>query len=620
MVRLGGWRQRVAAAAASVVKGIRSGRAGEEHGGEQGGRLTRRWGKFSDQIFNMGLIKRLWLYGAWGAMLGLGRVWAVSSEWKDLKGASFRGEPVEELGSWLMFRTGAVSSKFVSMRTFAEEDCVRFHQAIASRPARAARWSEGRGQAAGELVGRLEIAERGQLMPFDFSTQPEPELLLVLYGGRRNPDAASPYFLLDNLAPFINRVQHVYPGRVAAVVWAGRQTHLNVKGLPGARTWLVVKSDKQSEIKTVSRFVPGEGFVMVLMTREGIPLIGGPVNNVGEVVNFVDGASDILWQLNPANPSGARDRLHFLRAVRPVEFAAGQADPLLLIDPLRVEALRQRGVKQVDAAFDVRADGKVEQVILLPSSVVPPALVAPLTEALRINTIFAPAILRGQAVPGAYRYGLSVGLDDPKLAADAAWVNGEARVEIPLKSWLVLKPIKVPEQVFSLIDRIGPDGTVMLSAVTAGTGSKVSVASQMNAFNSDWFTDRGAGSVQPIAGEKQAVDGETFIWKKVTPDHGVVDFLGGAGSGSHDYCIGYAWTEFESPNDLAAWMGIGSDDGLRIWVNGEQVNDRWIARTSRLDDDVVPLRLKKGKNQILIKIQNVKGLWSFTCRLRVRGT
>ncbi|MEN9635222.1 MAG: hypothetical protein RL077_3626, partial [Verrucomicrobiota bacterium] len=207
-----------------------------------------------------------------------------------------------------------------------------------------------------------------------------------------------------------------------------------------------------------------------------------------------------------------------------------------------------------------------------------------------------------------------------KLAADAAWVNGEARVEIPLKSWLVLKPIKVPEQVFSLIDRIGPDGTVMLSAVTAGTGSKVSVASQMNAFNSDWFTDRGAGSVQPIAGEKQAVDGETFIWKKVTPDHGVVDFLGGAGSGSHDYCIGYAWTEFESPNDLAAWMGIGSDDGLRIWVNGEQVNDRWIARTSRLDDDVVPLRLKKGKNQILIKIQNVKGLWSFTCRLRVRGT
>ena len=35
--------------------------------------------------------------------------------------------------------------------------------------------------------------------------------------------------------------------------------------------------------------------------------------------------------------------------------------------------------------------------------------------------------------------------------------------------------------------------------------------------------------------------------------------------------------------------------------------------------DVVPLKLKKGKNQFLIKIQNVKGIWSFTTRLRTRA-
>ncbi len=55
------------------------------------------------------------------------------------------------------------------------------------------------------------------------------------------------------------------------------------------------------------------------------------------------------------------------------------------------------------------------------------------------------------------------------------------------------------------------------------------------------------------------------------------------------------------------------------WLNGELVNDSWVERTSRLDDVVVPLRLKQGKNHFLIKIQNVKGHWSFTCRLRVRG-
>lgn len=74
------------------------------------------------------------------------------------------------------------------------------------------------------------------------------------------------------------------------------------------------------------------------------------------------------------------------------------------------------------------------------------------------------------------------------------------------------------------------------------------------------------------------------------------------------------------PEETDAWLGIGSDDGLKVWLNGALVNDKWIARTSKLDEEVVPLRLRKGKNQFLIKIQNVKGLWSFTTRLRVRGS
>ena len=544
----------------------------------------------------------------------------ATSEWKDNTGATFKGEPVEALGPLALFRTGPVSSKFLPMRVFSAEDCVRFHQAIANRPARAPRWSEAKGQASGELIGRLQQLNKGQLRAFDFASVPEPEMLIGLFCGRRNPDAAAPHFLLDNLAPFIGRVQRVYPGRVATVVWAGRDSHVNLRVVANAQAWLAVDPAKQSGIKLLSRFLPGEGFLMVLMTREGIPLLGGPANDVGEVMKFVDSASEILWQLNPANPRSARDRLHYLRAVRPTEFAQGRAEPLLLIDPLKVDALRQRGVGRIEATFELGADGMATQVELLPASDIPAPLVAPLTEALRRNAIFLPAIEQGVPVAGSYRYALRVEAVDPKRAADAAWVNGEARIDVPLKTWLVLKPIKVPEQVFSLIDGIGADGTVMLQAVTAGTGNKVSTKSQMNSFNSDWFAATGAANVRPVAGEKQEVDGEKFAWKRLKAEDGRVDFLEGAASGSHDYCIGYAWTEFESPDDVDAWMGIGSDDGLRIWLNGEPVNDKWVARTSRLDDDVVPLRLKKGKNQILIKIQNVKGLWCFTCRLRVRGS
>ncbi len=552
-------------------------------------------------------------------LMAVGGVHAATSEWKDTKGATFRGEPVEALGPLLLFRTGAVSSKFLPMRIFSPEDCVRFHQAIASRPARAERWSEAKGQASGDCVGRLLRAEKGKLQPFNFASVPEPELLIVLYGGRRIPDTDSPTFLLDNLAPFISRVQRVYPGRVATVVWMSRPSNVNVRSLPSAHAWLIADPNKLMDFKIAARFAPGEGFGMVLMTREGIPLTGGPANDVGEVMTFVDHASDILWQLNPANPRSARDRLHYLRAVRPIEHAQGRAEPVLLIDPLRVEALRQRGVGRVEAAFEVGADGGVTGTEVLPASSIPPPLIAPNTEALRRNTIFLPAITQGAPVSGNFHYTLKVEKPDARLAADSAGVKGDARVDVPLKSWFVLKPIKVPERVFSLIDSIAADGTVMLQAVTAGDPNKVSNKSQMNAFNSDWFAEGGAASVRPVAGAKQEVDGEKFTWKRVNAENARVDLLGGADRDSHNYSIGYAWTEFDSPEERDAWLGIGSDDGLRIWLNGEQVNDKWIARTSRLDDDVVPLRLKKGPNQLLIKIQNVKGLWCFTARLRVRG-
>jgi hypothetical protein len=337
-------------------------------------------------------------------------------------------------------------------------------------------------------------------------------------------------------------------------------------------------------------------------------------------MHFVDHASDILWQLNPANPRGARDRLHYLTAVRPVMFATAKAEPELLIDPLKVDALRQRDVKRVEASFEVGADGRVREVELLPASEIPPPLTAPLLQALRINTVFLPAIENGTPAASTFHYALKIEATDPKLAADAAWVNGEARVDVPFKSWLVLKAIKVPEQVFSMVQSVGVDGTVLLAPVTAGDANKVSLASQKNAFNSDWFTATGPASVHPLAGEKQIVDGDKYTWKKMVSRDGRVDFMDGKEHGALDYCVGYAWTEVEAPADGDAWLGIGSDDGLKVWLNGELVIDQWVQRTGRLDDDVVAVRLKKGPNAFLIKIQNMRGIWNFTARLRVRGT
>ena len=552
------------------------------------------------------------------AVLAIVRAASPMQEWKDAKGATFKGEPIEVVGPMVLFRTGAISSKFLPMRVLSPEDCVRFYQAIAARVPRAERWSEAKGEATADLVGKLHHSSNQNLRAVDFATIPEPELLIAVFIGKREGSVGH---LLDNLAPFVSRVQRVYPGRVATVVLAARQANMEARWLP-ARSWLIADSAKTGSIKLMTRFTPALGMSFVLMTREGVPLFGCAANEMEDVMTFVDGASNFLWELNPANPRTARDRLHYLRATRLVEFAERSAAPLLLIDPLRVDPLRDRGVTRIAAKIDVGVDGMPTGVALASDAGVPAPLAAPLTEALRRNAIFLPAIERGTAIAGSNDYVLNIPPLDKQLAADAAWVNGDARREVPIKSWLVLKSVHVPQQVFSTIDRVGADGTVMMTAVKTGSSNKVSTASQMNAFNSDWFEDTGGpASVLPVAGQKQEIDGEKFTWKKVTPERsGLVDFIGNASVGSLDYCVGYAWTEVEVPEETDAWLGIGSDDGLKVWLNGALVNDKWIARTSKLDEEVVALRLRKGKNQFLIKIQNVKGLWSFTTRLRVRGS
>ncbi|MBI5770773.1 MAG: hypothetical protein HZA93_23550 [Verrucomicrobia bacterium] len=542
----------------------------------------------------------------------------VMTEWRDAKGATFKGEPIEAMGPLALFRTGATSSRFVPMTALSAEDCVRFYRTIAARPPRAAKWNEAKGRATAEFIGRLLRSEKGALKPVDLAVQPEPELLLVFFGSRKSEGLSH---LLDNFAPFAKRIERVYPGRIATVLMSTWDGAFNHQWLPSARAWFMADPMKQADMKVLSRFVPGSGFVVMLMTREGVPLIGGSVNDDFEVMKFVDQTSAILWELNPENPRTWRDRLHYQRAVRPVQFAAASSPAVAIADPFRADALRARGVKRIAAQLEVDAEGRVTAVTWKEGADFPPVLAKPLAEALSRSGVVLPAIDQGWPASGVCDYVFVVPPAlDKKAAADAAWVNGEARVDVPLASWLALKPIRVGEQAFSVVLGVDENGVTRMSAVTAGGDpNKVSTRTQLNAFNTDWFADKGPGSVRPTEGERLEIDGSKVTWKRMKPRDGLVDFLGSGDYNSLNYCVGYAWTEVEVAADTDAWLGIGSDDGLKVWVNGELAIDQWIERTSKLDEEVVPLRLKAGKNAFLVKIQNAKGRWSFTARLRTRG-
>ena len=69
--------------------------------------------------------------------------------------------------------------------------------------------------------------------------------------------------------------------------------------------------------------------------------------------------------------------------------------------------------------------------------------------------------------------------------------------------------------------------------------------------------------------------------------------------------VAYAFTWFDAPADQQAELWIGSDEGLRVWINGEIAYDYTRRRTYR-DDEIVqdkklPIQLRKGENTLLVK-------------------
>ena len=57
-------------------------------------------------------------------------------------------------------------------------------------------------------------------------------------------------------------------------------------------------------------------------------------------------------------------------------------------------------------------------------------------------------------------------------------------------------------------------------------------------------------------------------------------------------------------------ISIGSDDGFQIWVNGDSLGTVDKGRNLNKDDNFVKVKLHKGNNKILYKVQNRRGVWS----------
>jgi hypothetical protein len=326
-------------------------------------------------------------------------------DWTDTQGQKFRGEPSEVLGPIALFRTGPNTGRRVAFTFLEPKDCVRFHRVVSQKPARAESWEQAKSDLTVDLRKRVMRVSEKKLVPADLSGRPEPLFYILFYvSSGEGPSwemmgtAIQPYWDLQKNHP--GMVEGVMVGlRHKATDHTNMATSMNVP-------WLVASFYEQSSIEAVRRFTPGEGYLLMIVSRNGVPIFSAQDPNKEAVTKTLADLGGLLDLMRPDNPKSWPARVHYLAAVQQATHANGKADPVLVGNPLRPEGLVQRKVYGFEATLAIAADGAVKEVALAPSDSLPEKMVEPLKQALQ-KAVFVPAVENGNFVDGVYTYRFS---------------------------------------------------------------------------------------------------------------------------------------------------------------------------------------------------------------------
>jgi len=78
----------------------------------------------------------------------------------------------------------------------------------------------------------------------------------------------------------------------------------------------------------------------------------------------------------------------------------------------------------------------------------------------------------------------------------------------------------------------------------------------------------------------------------------------------------YLRTKVWSDTDQKVRLELGSDDGIKVWLNGQKVHANNATRPASPADDKVEVTLKQGWNRLLLKVTQGGGEWAVCARLR----
>jgi hypothetical protein len=120
-----------------------------------------------------------------------------------------------------------------------------------------------------------------------------------------------------------------------------------------------------------------------------------------------------------------------------------------------------------------------------------------------------------------------------------------------------------------------------------------------------------------LSGEAQAQPefGDTYAnrsWHQVSANtSGYVDLSNKLINASDQEAYAALWVALQRPEATSTVLKIGTDDGGRVWWDGEEIITNRICRGFSLDSHEIPLNVEPGIHRLLIKVRNRGGAWGF---------
>jgi CubicO group peptidase (beta-lactamase class C family) len=101
-----------------------------------------------------------------------------------------------------------------------------------------------------------------------------------------------------------------------------------------------------------------------------------------------------------------------------------------------------------------------------------------------------------------------------------------------------------------------------------------------------------------------------FAWNNISSKSPIIDLA--EHIAKKEYVYTYATTQIQAESTKLVYFGVGSDDAIKMWLNGELVHENFAARAVGIDQDLVAVKLEKGANNLVVKVVNRTLGWGFS--------